>query len=258
MRLAAELASSSPALEIVQFRALDPKSPSFAALRDGFRSANWIVKPFSDFGTWFEETDGLSFRDWLESRAPVVKKTFRLQPKLAKQHKLDYMFSDDGADIDELIADYGAIYRNAWQKSERFPAFIPNLIRLAASLGALRLCILRVDGVPAAAHLLIIWRRRVIGCKIAYDQRFSKLSVGNLVNMIMIDRLLEKDKPIEINYGRGDHEWKRLWLPRRRERWGLLAANPRTLQGAYHCARILASRVRIRRSQAMTAPPSAR
>ena len=244
--LVAEVARERPDWEAISFAALDPTDPSYSALLDGLRAAGFVIRVSLDFGTWFEDTRGLDFRHYLDERPSVLKNTFRRKSKVAQAQDLEYVFAEPEADLERMILDYETVYRNSWKKMERFPTFMPELVRMAGALGALRMGVIRHRGVPAAAQFWILWHERAIIYKLAYDERYRSLSLGTLLTMRMIERVLELDKPSEINFGRGDDPYKQMWLTKRREHWGFLAANPRTVRGLRLSARALAGRWRDR------------
>jgi CelD/BcsL family acetyltransferase involved in cellulose biosynthesis len=46
-----------------------------------------------------------------------------------------------------------------------------------------------------------------------------------------LNRLYDQDGVREVDFGRGDDPYKRLWLSSVRDRIGLFAANPKSLKG---------------------------
>lgn len=212
---------------------LDPCEPSYNAFVKALRGAGLFVECSFSSGTWYEHTTGLSFADYLAARPSELRNTWRRKRRrLERGNRLTKSFFRGGeSEIERAITDYQMIYAASWKPSELFPDFVPAAIRLAGRLRALRLGIYYVENIPAAVQFWIVWNRRAVICKLAHDRRFDELSLGTLLTMEMFERVLAEDRPREISLGRGDDPYKKLWLPRRRERWGITAANPRTLRG---------------------------
>ncbi|MBV8505744.1 MAG: GNAT family N-acetyltransferase [Alphaproteobacteria bacterium] len=230
--IVSEIVCERPRWDSLSLSELDPLEPSYAAFGRALRHAGFLVEYSFNSGTWYEETAGLTFADYLEARPSELRNTWRRKRrKLQQSYRLNTRFFCDDTRIEEALADYQTVYAASWKPAEFFPDFVPALIRLAAGLRALRLGIYYLDGMPAAAQFWIVWRRRGFICKLAHDKRFDALSLGTILTMEMFERVLADDQPREISLGRGDDPYKKLWLPKRRERWGITAANPRTLRG---------------------------
>lgn len=227
-----ELLGEFPRSDAVALDELDPRDPSYRAMVSALRHAGFIVECVPHSGAWYEDTAGMSFADYLAERPSELRNTWRRKRRrLAVGDRLKTTFYGGMAGIDQAIADYQTIYAQSWKPAEGFPDFIPALIRLAAEQRALRLGISSLDGVPAAAQFWIVWNGRAVIYKLAHDKRFDDFSLGTLLTMEMFERVLAEDRPYEINFGRGDDPYKKSWLPKRRERWGIMAANPRTRRG---------------------------
>jgi len=227
-----EILSERPRWDGLSLAELEPLDPSYRTAVRSLRRAGLLVECAFDSGTWYEETAALSFADYVAARPSELRNTWRRKRRrVDRSNRLSKAFFANATRIDQAIVDYQTIYAASWKPAESFPEFIPALIRLAAELGALRLGIYYIDGVPAAAQFWILWHGRAVIYKLAHDKRLDDLSLGTLLTMEMTERVLAYDRPREITLGRGDDPYKKLWLPKRRERWGINAANPRTWRG---------------------------
>jgi Acetyltransferase (GNAT) domain len=227
-----EVLSERPSPDCLRLAEFDPREPGYSAFVGTLRRAGLFVECVLQAATWYEDTGGLDFSGYLAERPAQLRNTWaRKRRKIAASGRLRKAFFNDATAIDQAIADYETVYRASWKPPEAYPSFIPALIRFAAELGALRLGIYYIDDIPAAAQFWILWQGRAAIYKLAHDERFDDLSLGTLLTMEMVERVLSEDRPREINFGRGDDPYKKLWLPKRRERWGITAANPRTLRG---------------------------
>jgi hypothetical protein len=227
----------------VHFKALDPASPAFASLEQSLGARGLIVQPYFGFGNWFEPTADLSFEEYLARRPAALINTYRRkEKKLGKRDGVRFALYGDPAEADEGISAYERVYANSWKTPEPYPSFMPALIHAAARMSALRLGVVWMHDEPVAAQTWITWQGRSTIFKLAHDQRFDALSVGSVLTMWMMRHALDVDRVSEVDFGVGDDPYKRTWLTHRRERWGLLALNPRTPKGLLGIARHVAGR----------------
>lgn len=228
----AEILTERPRWDCLALAELDPLDRSYPGLFAALRRAGLLVECRFSSGNWYEKTAGLSFAEYVATRPSELRNTWRRKRrKLEQSNRVTISFFDDDRNIEQAITDYETVYAASWKPAELFPGFVPALVRLAAELRALRLGIYYLGGTPAAAQFWILWNGRAVIAKLAHDKRFDELSVGTVLTMEMFERVLGNDRPHEISFGRGDDAYKKLWLRKRRERWGILAANPRTLRG---------------------------
>jgi CelD/BcsL family acetyltransferase involved in cellulose biosynthesis len=95
----------------------------------------------------------------------------------------------------------------------------------------LRLGIALVDEQPVAAQLWIVNEGIASIYKLAYDEQFSKYSIGSILTAHLMEYVMECDRVREVDYLIGDDPYKRSWMSHRRERWGVRAFNLRSVNG---------------------------
>ena len=88
-----------------------------------------------------------------------------------------------------------------------------------------------MDGRPVAAQVWIVSNGVASIYKLAYDQRYSNLSIGSILTARLMEHVIDVDRVGEVDFLTGDDAYKQDWMSGRRERRGIIAFNPRTLQG---------------------------
>lgn len=221
-----------PRWDVVDLDSLDRDGAAFSALADAFARHGWPVQRYFHFGNWYETTAGMTAAEYFAARPGNLRSTLkRHDAKLRKTASPCYRMFDGLTDIEEGIALYEQVYARSWKRSEPFPSFAAALMRETAALGCLRLGVLLIDNVPAAAQIWIVWHGKATIFKLAHDEKFTPLSPGSLLTRHVMERVLDEGNIHEVDFGRGDDPYKQLWLPKRRERWGIMAFNPRTIRG---------------------------
>jgi hypothetical protein len=244
--LARAFASTSGKYRVL-LRDLDPGASAFWAALEGFRAAGFRAKPFFGWSNWCEDVTGRTLDDYLSARPSSLTNTGKRKlAALQKSSEVSFRIHCSGEDLEPFIADYEDVRRQSWQQAEPFPLFIPELIRFADRLGVLRMGVLEIAGENASAQFWIVWKKKALIFKLAYAEKFRSHSPGTLLTMHMLGHIFETDRPDEIDFGRGDDEYKKLWVSERRERWGIEAVNPRTVRGALLAARMTLADMRNR------------
>ena len=242
-QLANAISAGKPAWDVINLKPLNHDSPFFPALVNAFREAGMAVQTYFCHGNWYYPVNGRSYKEYLDSlRSSVRNIASSKNRKLERTGRARVEIITGGDRLDAGIADYEKIYAASWKVQEPFPQFIPGLMRTCAEIGWLRLGISYIDDQPAAAQLWIVHNGVASIYKIAYDQKFKDLSVGSYLTMRMMERAIDGDKVREVDYLSGDDRYKSDWMSHRREQWGILAMNPRTIRGTLSIVRHIGGR----------------
>lgn len=219
-------------VDVLRFDAMDPAHPAFDLLESAIHQAGFKPYRFYCFGNWYLPVQGRSFQAYFQGLPSQVRNTVRRREKkfyATERGRLEIVTGNDG--LEEAIAAWDKIYAASWKKAEPFPEFVPELIRMCAAHGWLRLGLAYYDGEPIASQIWIVSHGHAAIYKLAYDEKFAHLSGGTVLTAHLMRHVLDEDKVREVDYLVGDDAHKKDWMSHRRERWGIVAYNSRTLRG---------------------------
>jgi CelD/BcsL family acetyltransferase involved in cellulose biosynthesis len=230
--LARAISSDRPTWDAVDLKWLDRDAPDFGEMQAALREAGFVVQTYFLAGNWYFPVNGRSFKEYFEGLRSSVRNIAKSKNRKIERTgraRVEIITSRTG--LEPAVEAYQRIYASSWKVPEPYPKFIPGLAQMCADEGWLRLGVVYVDEEPAAAQIWIVQGGKAAIYKIAYDKRFADLSVGSFLTTRMMEHVLDVDKVQEVDYLTGDDKYKQDWMSDRRERWGILALNPRTLRG---------------------------
>lgn len=232
---------------VTVLEAMDPAWPHFAPLLAGFRAAGLVAATFDHFGNWHEPAAGPGWPAYLAARPGALRETIRRRGRAAaRDGTVRFEVLRDAEGLDAALAAYEAVYARSWKVPEPHPAFNAALLHGMAGQGAMRLGVMWQGDTALAAQYWTVQDGVATVLKLAHDDAAKALSPGTLLTAHMIRTMLEANEAATLDFGRGDDPYKRQWAGQRRQRTGVLLANPWRIGGAVALGRHYAGTLRRR------------
>lgn len=229
-------------LGVMRLAPMDPDADSFRMLERGLRITGWVSFRYFCFGNWYHEFGGQGWVEYLGGRSGELRSTIKRKGKKFASEGGTLEIVTTGAEVATALEAYQQIYAASWKRQEPFPAFIPGLVLTAAAKGWLRLGVARLNGVPIAAQIWLVAQGTAYIYKLAYDEKHASWSSGTLLTAHLMQHVMEVDRVERVDFLIGDDAYKPQWMNKRRERYGIVAYNPRTLHGFFGLLREAAGR----------------
>ncbi len=189
------------------------------------RAAGLSLRRFAHFGNWYEGVADRSWAAYLATRPGPLRETIRRRLRRAER-ECRFELTADTVGLDAAIDAFETVYGRSWKQPEPFPDFNAALMRALAPFGVLRLGVLYRGNEPIAAQFWVVEHARATVLKLAHDEAHKPLSPGTVLTALMLRHLLDEEHVPEIDFGRGDDDYKRGWAASRRQRFGLILVNP--------------------------------
>jgi CelD/BcsL family acetyltransferase involved in cellulose biosynthesis len=230
---------------IVRLDAIPAEWDGLADLETGARGAGLRPIRFDHFGNWYEDVVGLDWATYLRRRPGALRETIRRRSRRAAalpDARFD-LFTRP-AEMARATEVFESVYQRSWKDREPFPSFNAALMRSMADQGLLRLAVWSIAAEAVAVQFWVVKDGAAIVLKLAHDEAYKAHSPGTVLTALILRHLLDTEHVSQIDFGRGDDPYKPGWATRRRQRIGLLLADPWQLSGAMALLRQTVGRIR--------------
>ncbi len=204
-----------------RFLPIDADDVKMNRIQEAMESRGFDCHRYFRIYNWVHDTKGVTFAQYMAARPGQLRNTIeRKSRKLKREHGYHIqLFLND--DLKQALADYHTVFRRSWQGTEHFPGLIPGLVAAMARRGWLRLGVLYIGELPAAAQLWFVAHGKASIFRLAYDRAWRGFSPGSILTSYMMERVLNVDRVEEIDFLTGNDKYKSEWMSRCRKRWVL-------------------------------------
>lgn len=213
-----------------------------ALFAQGFRSAGWLQQRYLSFGNWYLPLEGTGFEGYMASRPARLRNTLRRKGRGFRDAGGTLEIASEPERLQPFVDAFQQVYARSWKRPEPFPDFVPGLVRSFAARGWIRLGVARLAGTPAAAQIWIVANGIAYIYKLAHDEGLAGYSPGSLLTALMMEHAIDQDRVRCVDFLMGDEPYKRDWMTHRRERYGILAFDPRRPAGIIAALRHIGGR----------------
>ena len=238
--LVAAIAAHRPVVSL-RFSPMDPESTVYKALLQALWRSAVVPFRFYCYGNWYLKVT-CGWDAYLKTRSATLRNTIKRMRKKWSADGGSVEVLQGGRDLQRGLAAYEHIYARSWKVPEPYPHFIPGLMAMASDQGALRLGLACLNEQPVSAQLWFVAHGKAFIYKVAYDEAFKAYAPGTLVMATLMEQVLDQEQVSEVDFLTGDDPYKANWMDHRRERWGIIAYNPKTLRGMLGLCREAAAR----------------
>ena len=215
---------------VLRLDALDPRDPGTRAFFEGLQNTKLFCARFGHFANWFEVI--ADFEEYWETRPAKLRSTFRRKSTaLSKGRSAAFQFESHGLGLEKALAAYLEVYESSWKVAEPHPAFISKMVRRLSVDGTVRLATMNLDGTAIAAQVWLVRGTKATIFKLAHRQDAAKFSPGTLLTHWTLEKLCREEGIQDVDFGRGNDAYKKDWLSRSRQRYGVVAANWKSTAG---------------------------
>jgi CelD/BcsL family acetyltransferase involved in cellulose biosynthesis len=213
--------------DLIDFYGIPEESGHFDVLRHATTKTQFSYDEYTSFGDWYLDNIDFPARDYIAMLPKKLRKDVRYcKRRLEKMGNLEFKLITNADVVDKYMDLYYQVYSKSWQEKEGVgPTFHRDFAKLAATSGWLRLGFLCLDKMPISTQFWIACNNASFILKTVYDQNYRKYSPGKILTTEMIKYAIDVDGVSLIDYVQGDEPYKKDWLPKRRERKGLLVFN---------------------------------